>query len=85
MKEKITMEFSEIEKELLLENKYVLSDETIGKLTRAKNKKGFFRITLRHAELDDIVGHICFLANHEEDPDTCEELNDLADHLEAHL
>ena len=81
----ITIELTVEERDLLLKNDYVLYDNIIKKLSRAKFRNGFCRMTLSYIDLDEIVGHVCFLANHEEDSDTWQELNDLADHLESYL
>ena len=81
----ITIELTVEERDLLLENDYVLYDDFIKKLSNAKFRNGFCKITLSYSLLEEIVGHVCFLANHEEDSDMWEELNDLADNLEAYL
>lgn len=81
----ITIELTEEERDLLLKNDYVLYDDFIKKLSNAKFQNGYCQIILNYSSLEEIVGHVCFLANHEEDSDMWEELNDLADHLEAYL
>ena len=81
----MTIELTESERDLLLKNDYVLYDDFIKKLSNAKFRNGFCKITLSYSLLEEIVGHVCFLANHEEDSDTWQELNDLADHLESYL
>lgn len=81
----ITIELTVEERGLLLKNDYVLYDDITKKLTNAKFRNGFCKIILNYSSLEEIVGHVCFLANHEDDSDLWEELNDLADHLEAYL
>ena len=84
-KKNITIELAESERDLLLKTDYVLYNEFIKKLSNAKFRNGYCQIILNYSLLEEIVGHVCFLANHEEDSDIWEELNDLADHLEVYL
>ena len=84
-KKNITIELTESERDLLLKNDYVLYDDFMKKLSNAKFRNNYCQIILNYSSLEEIVGHVCFLANHEEDSDMWEELNDLADHLEAYL
>ena len=81
----ITIELTVEERDLLLKNDYVLYDNIIKKLSNAKFRNGFCKIILSYSLLEEIVGHVCFLAIHDENFDMWEELNDLADHLEAYL
>jgi len=79
------IELSEDERELLLKHKYYLSDDLLKKLKTAKENTGYYEIVLSRYELEDMVGNVSMLTNHEEDADRSAELNDLAEHLEVYL
>lgn len=79
------IELSDDERDLLLELKYYLDEDVLRKLTNAKIQNGYYKISLTRYDLENIVGNVSMLSNHEGDDDRSAYLNDLAEHMEVYL
>ena len=79
------IELSEDERDLLLQHKYYLSDDVLEKIKRAKNTDGYYTLVVSCLDLENIIGNVSMLSNHEDNPQASMNLNDLAEHLEVYL
>ncbi len=78
--EKITIKLSEFERDLIIEHTFV-EQEYIDILEEAIPRTGYITVELTIDDLDFILGHIAFSANHAEERDLESLLDDLYDHL----
>ena len=90
MSDIIEIELDAHERDLLLRfRSHMLYDDIVQKIIRAKKRKnGYYYVFFSHNDLDDLVGNLSFIVNHEddnEDSDVILALNDLADRFENYL
>ena len=90
MTDKIEIELDAHERDLLLRfRSHMLYDDIVQKIVKArKRKNGYYYVFFSHNDLEDLVGNLSFIVNHEddnEDSGVILELNDLADRFENHL
>ena len=88
MDKKVKIILSEDQRNLLLEKvrDYILDMDTERALSTAVSKNGECHISLAPDDLEDLIGNICFVANHEEkNKNLIVELDELIDYLECIL
>jgi hypothetical protein len=67
-------------------NIYIANKNIEKALDNAVLKEGFYHIKMDDEDLEDLIGHACFVANHTEDDEDLElELDALIDYLESVL
>lgn len=85
MDDKVKITLSEHQHKLLLKHvePYILDENTLKLISIAIVKNGKYYIYLAPDDLEDLIGSICFVINHEEkDKKLFLELEDLIDYLE---
>ncbi len=82
MKGNIKAKISLEQRKIIMEN-YVIPDVYIEKVSVAKVRNGEVKITLTPGELEDFIGYIAAEANHAENKNIQDILNDLCDYLES--
>ena len=90
MTDRIEIELDPNERDLLLRfREHMLYDDIVQRIVKAKKRKnGYYYVSLSNHDIDDLVGNLSFIVNHEddnEDSGVILELNDLADRFENHL
>ncbi|MBW8000443.1 MAG: hypothetical protein FVQ80_00280 [Planctomycetes bacterium] len=88
MKDKQLLKLTPVQRQLLLEEvrDYILDMDIQRAISAAISKNGKYHIYLTHGELEDMIGNICFVANHEEkNKNLILELDELIDYLECIL
>lgn len=84
MDKKIDIALSEQQMELLLKqvSTYVLDEQVGNEISSAISKNGVYSISLTPDELEELIGSVSFVANHEDTKElVVDELDELADHL----
>ena len=86
----IEIELYPNERDLLLRFRmHMLYDDIVQIIVKSrKRKNGYYYVSFSHNDLDDLVGNLSFIVNHEDDHEESGvilELNDLADRFENHL
>ncbi len=65
---------------------YILDSEIQKTISIAISKNGKYHIYLSPDDINELIGNVCFVANHEDgNNDLILELDDLIDHLECTL
>ena len=87
MDDKIEIPISEPQKRLLQEiSSDILDMDVTRAICAVVSKEGKDYIYLDPSELEELVGNICFIANHEEnDSKLVKQLDKLSEYLEKHL
>ena len=88
MDKKVKITLSEDQQNVLLEEvvDYILDIDTERAISTAISKNGKCHISLTPDDLVDLIGNLCFIANHEEkNKDLVLELDELIDYLECML
>lgn len=88
MDKKIDITLSEQQMELVLKNvsTYILNEEIGNEISSAIPTDDLYPIALTSDELEELIGSISFVANHEDtDELLAETLDELSEHLESYL
>ena len=88
MDKKVKFKLSEHQKNLLMEEvkDYILDSNTDKAISTAISKNGKYNISLTPDELEELIGSICFVFNHEKKrKNLILELDELIDYLECIL
>jgi len=88
MEKKQLIKLTPIQRQLLLEDvtDYILDLDIQRAISAAISKNGKYHIYLTYDQLEDLIGNICFVANHEEkNKNLSLELDELIDCLECIL
>ena len=90
MSDIIEIELDAYERDLLLRFRpHMLYDDIVQKIVKArKRKNGYYYVFFSHNDLEDLVGNLSFIINHEDDNEESGvilELNDLTDRFENYL
>ena len=90
MADRIEIELDSYERDLLLRFRmHMLYDDIVQIIVKSrKRKNGYYYVSFSHNDLDDLVGNLSFIVNHEDDHEESGvilELNDLTDRIENYL
>ena len=88
MDNKVKIILSKHQRSILLEEvrDYILDEDTEKAISISISKNGKYNIYLTPDELEDLIGNICFVVNHEEkNKNLILELDELIDYLECIL
>ena len=88
MDEKIDITLSEEQMKLLQKHVtiYIINQDIEQEITSAIMKNGSYSISLTPEDMEELIGNISFVANHEEkNKKLMDDLDELADELESHL
>ena len=76
-------ELSISQRQLLLDNDLELLYSDISKAISVALKNGKqYHIYLTYSDIEELLGHVCFLANHEKERRLSDRFDNLADYLE---
>ena len=88
MNDKLKITLSKHQRNILLEHvePYILDEDTKRAISAALSKNGKYHIYISDDDLEDLIGSVCFVANHEEkNKNLILELEDLIDNMECVL
>lgn len=88
MAKKIKIELSEDQMKLLQKHViiYIINQDIEQEISSVIPKEGVYSISLTPEDLEELIGNISFVANHEEKNDNLvDELDELAEDMESYL
>ena len=88
MNDKILLKFTPTQRQLILEevSDYILDMDIINAISVAISKNSKYYIYLTLDDIEDLIGNICFVANHEDkNKNLILELDELIDYMECIL
>ena len=80
---KLILKLPASQRQLLLDYKsYILDLDIIRAISVAVKKNGKYEMYFSYEDFEDLIGHVCAIANHEKDKKIADKFHCLADYLE---
>ena len=84
MDDKLILKFSASQRQLLLDYKsYILDLDIVRAISVAVNKSSNYEVYISYEDFEELIGHVCAIANHEEDKKAADNFHCLTDYLEG--